>query len=170
MDKPLDEGRSQEIAQQIRSKAKQPFENAYKAALTLTGALYVQGFLVSQKKPQQPIEHGWLEVEDALIDPNLPHLQGSADSLVYFPAQRLSVADLKAAVEEAQEDYPEDNPLPIYGSMPYEYYGDVMLGGKEYVEAFEAAEAKCREFSSSKGDRSNGTSNGTSNGRTALNE
>ena len=49
-------------------------------------------------------------------------------------------------VEEAKEDYPEDPPLPIYGSMPYEYYGDVMLGGKEYQQAFDAAQAKCREL------------------------
>lgn len=53
---------------------------------------------------------------------------------------------LKDAIEEAKEDYPEDNPLPIYGSAPYEYYGDVMLGGKEYLEAYQAAEAKCREL------------------------
>lgn len=148
MDKRLDEERSKVIAEQIRSKAKQPFENAYKAALALTDALYVQGFLVSQGKPQQPIEHGWLELDDRLIDPHLPHLQGSSDTLFYFTAQRLSVEDLKSAVEEAKEDYPEDDPLPIYGSTPYEYYGNVMLGGKEYLEAFEAAEAKCRELQS----------------------
>jgi hypothetical protein len=35
---------------------------------------------------------------------------------------------------------------PIYGTSPYEYYGDVMLGGKEYVAAYEIAEAKCKEL------------------------
>ncbi|WP_088893067.1 hypothetical protein [Leptolyngbya ohadii] len=161
MDKPLDEERSQEIAQQIRSKAKQPFENAYKAALALTEALYVQGFLVNKGKPNKPIEHGWLELDDRLIDPNLPHLSGNAGSLFYFPAQHLSVEDLKAAVEEAKEDYPEDDPLPIYGDMPYEYYGDVMLGGEEYQAAFELAEKKCQELRGSKRS-SSGDTNGHS--------
>lgn len=161
MDKPLDEERSQEMAQQIRSKAKQPFENAYKAALALADALYVQGFLVNKGKLNKPIEHSWLELDDRLIDPSLPHLSGNAASLFYFPAQYLSVEDLKAAVEEAKEDYPEDDPLPIYGGMPYEYYGDVMLGGKEYQTAFELAEQKCQELRGSKRSNS-GDTNGHS--------
>jgi hypothetical protein len=156
MDKPLDEERSRETAEQIRSKAKQPFENAFKAALALKDVLYVQGFLVNKARASQPIEHGWLELDDRLIDPNLPHMQGSVEGLFYFSAQRLTVEHLKAAVEEAKEDYPEDDPLPIYGTMPYEYYGNVMLGGKEYLEAFQAAEAKCRELQGSNGKNLNG--------------
>lgn len=156
MDKLLDEARSREIAQEIHSKAKQPFENAYKAALAIKDALYVQGFLVSKARSSEPIEHGWLELDDCLIDPNLPHLQGNPETLFYFTAQRLSVENLKAAVEEAKEDYPEDDPLPIYGTTPYEYYGNVMLGGKEYQEAFAAAEAKCQELQSSNGKNTNG--------------
>lgn len=107
----------------------------------------MQGFLVYAHKPYRLIEHSWLEVDDCIIDPTLPHLNKKAADLSYFPAQRLTVKQLKAAVEEAKEDYPEDNPLPIYGTAPYEYYGDVMLGGKEYQDAFKAAEAKCREIS-----------------------
>lgn len=143
----LNETRSREIAEQIKSKARQPFDNAYRAALATAGAVYVQGFLVYAHKPYRLIEHSWLEVDDCIIDPTLPHLNKKAADLSYFPAQRLTVKQLKAAVEEAKEDYPEDNPLPIYGTAPYEYYGDVMLGGKEYQDAFKAAEAKCREIS-----------------------
>lgn len=143
----FDETRSREVAEQIKSKARQPFENAYRAALVTAGAVYVQGFLVYAHKPYRPIEHSWLEVGDCIIDPTFPHLNRKAEDLSYFPAQRLTVKQLKAAVEEAKEDYPDDNPLPIYGTTPYEYYGDVMLGGKEYLEAHQAAEAKCRELS-----------------------
>jgi hypothetical protein len=64
----------------------------------------------------------------------------------YFAAQSLSMKKLKAVIEESKEDYPEDDPLPIYGDAPYDYYGDVMLGGKEYLEAYKAAEAKCKEI------------------------
>jgi hypothetical protein len=148
----VDETRSKEVAEQIKSKAKAPFDNAYRAALALNGATYVQGFLAVAGKPFRPIEHGWVEVDNQIIDPSLPHLRRSAESLYYFPAQRLTVKQLKAALEEAKEDYPEDDPLPVYGTAPYEYYGNVMLGGKEYIAAHQAAEAKCQELNQSAAD------------------
>jgi len=135
----LDEILSKEIAERIKSKAKSPFENAYRAAITTEGVSYVQGFLVIAGKPSSPLEHAWLEKDDRIIDPTLPYLGGTAADLHYFPAQRIRVKQLKALVEEAQEDYPEDDPLPIYGATPYAYYGDVMLGGQEYLEAHERA-------------------------------
>lgn len=145
MNKTLDENLSQELAKTIKSKAKKPFENAYKAVLITENAKYVQGFLVFVGRPYKPIEHCWIEVDDAIIDPSLPHLHKNPQNLWYFPAQILTVKKLKALIEEAKEDYPEDDPLPIYGSGPYEYYGDAMLGGEEYLTAYQAAESKCRE-------------------------
>jgi hypothetical protein len=154
MNKALDETLSIEVAESIKSKANQPFDNAYRAALATEGAKYVQGFLAVAEKPYQPIEHSWIELDDAsgddkfvrIIDPTLPHLHKHPQALWYFAAQSLSVKQLKAVIEESKEDYPEDDPLPIYGNTPYEYYGDVMLGGQEYLIAYQAAEAKCREF------------------------
>jgi hypothetical protein len=145
MNKPLDETLSIELAKNIKSKASKPFDNAYKAALATEGAVYVQGFLVFAGKPYQPIEHGWIELGDSIIDPTLPHLKKNSQQLWYFAAQRLTVKQLKAIIEESQEDYPEDDPLPIYGEPPYEYYGDVMLGGKDYLEVYQAAAAKSKE-------------------------
>lgn len=144
--KTLDESLSIEVAKQINSQAQSSFENAYNAALVTDGAAYVQGFLAVSRSPHILLEHSWLEVDDRIIDPTLPHLHCNAQDLYYFPAQRLTVKQLKAAVEEAKEDYPEDNPLPIYGDAPYEYYGEVMLGGKDYLSAYQAAEAKCKEL------------------------
>ncbi|MBE9233464.1 hypothetical protein IQ231_17760 [Cuspidothrix issatschenkoi LEGE 03284] len=146
MNKLLDEALSYEIAKTIKSKAKKPFDNAYKAALVTEGSKYVQGFLVLVGQPYKPIEHGWIEVNDVIIDPTLPHLPKNHQELYYFPAQTLSVKKLKAIVEESKEDYPEDDPLPIYGEAPYDYYGDVMLGGLEYLTAHQAALAKCQEI------------------------
>jgi hypothetical protein len=146
MSKPLEENLSREIAQQIKSKAKNSFDNTYKAALLHDSSMYVQGFLVKPGKPYEPIEHSWLEFDEYLVDPTLPHLNTNAAELHYFPAQCLSVKQLKAAVEEATEDYPEDPPLPVYGAAPYEYYGDKMLGGRDYQRAYEEAMAKCREL------------------------
>ena len=146
MNKVLDETFSLEIAKSIKSKANKTFDNAYKAALATEGAIYVQGFLVYPGKPYRPVEHGWIELGEQIIDPNLPHLHKTTQELWYFPAQSLTVKQLKAIIEESKEDYPEDDPLPIYGTTPYEYYGDVMLGGKEYLAAYQAAEAKCKEL------------------------
>ena len=141
----LDEPGSLELAERIKSKPRSPFDNAYRAALATPESSYVQGFLITTGKPGLPIEHGWIELGDRILDPSLPHFKKSAD-LHYFAAQRFSLKQLKAAVEEAEEDYPDDPPLPIYGSQPYEYYGDVMLGGQEYLAAQAAAVAKRREL------------------------
>lgn len=152
MNLPLDEALSKEIAQSIKSKAKTSFDNAYKAALATEGATYVQGFLAFAGKPYKPIEHAWIELGDRIIDPTLPHLKQDPQGLLYFPAQRISVKKLKAIIEESKEDYPEDDPLPIYGDPPYDYYGDVMLGGKDYLAAYQAAEAKCKELNQRKAE------------------
>jgi len=146
MDFSVDEAGSLELAQQIKSKARKPFENAYRAALATKGSTYVQGFLAAAGHPHQPLEHAWIELGDRILDPNLPHLNRRVSNLKYFPVQRLTVSQLKAAIEEAREDYPEDDPLPIYGQAPYEYYGDLMLGGQDYLEAFQAAEKCCQEL------------------------
>lgn len=146
MNQPLDEARSVDLCQQIKGKATTPFDNAYRAAIATPGATYVQGFIALSSQPAQVMEHGWLEVEEQIVDPTLPHLKKLAPELYYFPVQRLSLKQLKAAVEEAQEDYPDDPPLPVYGTQPYEYYGDVMLGGKDYLNAHQAAVAKSQEL------------------------
>ncbi|NET91457.1 MAG: hypothetical protein F6K45_25815 [Kamptonema sp. SIO1D9] len=148
MDKVLNTELSEAIAQKIGKKNRNPFAKAYQATLVIEGAVYVQGFLVWQGEPYRPLECAWIELEDCLVDPNLPHLHKSADQLYYFAAQKLSAKQLKAAIEEAGEDYPDDDPLPVYGETPYAYYGDVMLGGKEYELAYQAALEKCRELNS----------------------
>lgn len=137
----LDPLQSVAVAQRIEAKTQNCFEQAYQAVLLLEQATYVQGFLVIGSQPVAIIEHSWVE-QDCIIDPNLPQLNCAAEQLWYFPAHRLSRKQLTAAVEEANEDYPEDNPLPVYGAAPYEYYGEVMLGGQEYLTAYQAAEAK----------------------------
>ena len=146
MSNPLDVNLSIEIASRIKSKASKCFDNAYKAALLTEGAIYVQGFLAFAGEPYAPIEYSWIELGEGIIDPTLPHLNKDPQELYYFPAQRLSVKQLKAALEEAKEDYPDDEPLPVYAAAPYEYYGDLMLGGRDYQDAYKQAEAKCREL------------------------
>lgn len=146
MNKPLDPTRSLEIGKAIKSRADNVFDNAYRAALLTPDCKYVQGFLVFGEKPYQPIEHSWIELDDCLVDPTFAYLKKDAQKLHYFPAHTLTVKQLIAAVEEAKEDYPEDDPLPVYGKMPYDYYGDVMLGGKDYKAAYEEALAFAKEL------------------------
>ncbi|MGB3266155.1 MAG: hypothetical protein WBA89_19610 [Microcoleus sp.] len=142
----LDETLSIEIATRIKSNSKNCFDNASKAALATEGAIYVQGFLARPGAPYKPIEYSWIELGERIVDPTFPHLGFIAADIHYFPAQRLSVKKLKAILEESKEDYPEDDPLPVYGNQPYEYYGDVMLGGKDYQNAYDLAATKCREL------------------------
>ncbi|MBV6624886.1 MAG: hypothetical protein KI793_18490 [Rivularia sp. (in: Bacteria)] len=149
MDKLLDEAASLEIATQIGSKAKKPFDNAYEAVLASEGGVYAQGFLVIKRKSYQLLEHAWIEIDSRIVDPNLPHLTKKPEQMWYFTAQTFTVKKLKRIIEESKEDYPEDDPLPIYGDAPYEYYGEVMLGGKEYLSAYELAAAKYQELNQS---------------------
>jgi hypothetical protein len=159
MNKILDEELSLQVGDRIKSKAKKPFDNACKAALSTAGATYVQGFVVRHQKPYQPLESAWIELTDTsseqaiirIVDPNLKYLTKSTKSVSYFSAHSLTVKQLKAIIEESKEDYPEDDPLPIYGDTPYEYYGDVMLGGKEYLLAYQNAVNKCQELSQLEG-------------------
>lgn len=144
----LDVTLSIEIAQRINISSPNCFDNAYQAALLTVDSMYVQGFLVSAVEPNVPIEYAWIEIEERIIDPTLLYLHKNQQELYYFPAQSLSVQQLTQAIEEAQEDYPEDDPLPIYGTPPYDYYGEVMLGGAEYSAAYSAAIAKCQELNS----------------------
>lgn len=146
MSKPLDPALSIEIGKAIKSKPNDSFNNAYKAALSNKNSMYVQGFIVFAGYPYKPVEHGWIESDDCIIDPSLVHLDKKPEELYYFPAHRLPVEDLEAEIEEAKEDYPEDDPLPVYGDMPYEYYGDVMLGGNDYQLAYDEALAKSKEL------------------------
>ncbi len=147
MSKSLDIILSTEIAGRIHSKANKCFDNAYQAALLNDSYLYVQGFLVIGVEPYSIVEYGWVELDDQIIDPTFVSLNLDAQYLYYFPAQCLNVKQLKAVIEESQEDYPEDDPLPIYGNIPYEYYGEIMLGGKEYLAAYQSAEVRCMELS-----------------------
>ncbi len=144
----LDVTLSIEIAQRISTNSPNCFDNAYQAALVTVDSMYVQGFLVAAVEPYVPIEYAWIEIEERIIDPTLLYLHKNQQELYYFPAQSLSVQQLTQAIEEAQEDYPEDDPLPIYGMPPYDYYGEVMLGGTEYSAAYSAAIAKCQELNS----------------------
>jgi hypothetical protein len=158
MTKLLDEALSRELATRIKSKPKDYFKNAYQGLLTISqkgndakdGATYVQGFLVMPGAPYKPLEYGWVELEKQIIDPTFPHLGCLAENMYYFPAQLLTGQQLQAILEESQEDYPEDDPLPVYGDQPYEYYGNSMLGGSDYKAAYELAVAKCRELNQPK--------------------
>jgi len=144
MDTVLDAVGSMELAKKINSKARKPFDNACKAAISTSGAIYVQGFLAIAAKPHKPMEHGWIQLGDRILDPNLPYLNAEPETLAYFGAQQWTAKQLRAVLEESKEDYPDDDPLPVYGSAPYEFYGDLMLGGREYQQAYEAADAHCQ--------------------------
>ncbi|HAN46257.1 MAG TPA: hypothetical protein DCQ32_06850 [Cyanobacteria bacterium UBA8156] len=141
---PLDILQSQQLASQLPGNPKlSVFERAWRtvAQWPATDAVYyVQGFLTGARP--QPQEHAWVELSDRRLDPSLP--PGNPQKFGYFTCRRFTVAQVKAAIAEAQEDYPEDEALPIYDPAPYAYYGDLFLGGVAYQQAWDAAIAHQR--------------------------
>ncbi|NJK59779.1 MAG: hypothetical protein HC918_05360 [Oscillatoriales cyanobacterium SM2_1_8] len=136
---PLDVERSRQAGSRF-PKNLSVFERAWRTAeqLQTTGtAYYVQGFVAGSRS--QPQEHAWVEQADRRIDPNLPHLPGDPAQFGYFVGRRFTVPQVRAAIASAQEDYPEDDALPIYDPAPYAYYGDRFLGGVAYQQAWAAA-------------------------------
>ncbi len=139
---PLDIPQSQQLTAQFPKHPKlSVFERAWRTAARWPGPVYyVQGFLTGFRP--QPQEHAWIELADRRLDPSLP--PGHPQKFGYFPCRRFTVAQVKAAIAAAQEDYPEDESLPIYDPAPYAYYGDRFLGGIAYQQAWEAAIAHQR--------------------------
>lgn len=92
----LNESLSLQVAQTIKSQAKKPFENAYKALLVTDGAKYVQGFLVLTGHPYKPIEHAWIELEDVIIDPSFAYLQRKSRKYLVFPRTSFNPEQIKS--------------------------------------------------------------------------
>jgi hypothetical protein len=166
MDKLLDVQQSLKLANGLPGKPKSSFQLAAQAMTKVADAQYVQGFLVCAGGAYQPIEHCWLETTDRRIDPWFSRLNCKPEQLYYFPAQQLTAQALQAAISEAEEDYPEDDPLPIYGAMPYEYYGDLMIGGQAYLQAHQAATAQCRQLNAPKRKAAPASVNGSTDSST----
>lgn len=66
MSKALDATLSIEIAERIKSKATDCFENAYQAALLIEGAVYVQGFLTLLEIHTYPLSTAGLSLKIGL--------------------------------------------------------------------------------------------------------
>lgn len=106
--KTKDKNESARIKRLVRSKPKQCYVNAARVVLHIpeyANADYVEGMAVLGGN--LPIEHGWIEKDDVIIDPTLPH-----DDLDYFPGLRFKgQRGLTEAMEiskpkRTREDFP----------------------------------------------------------------
>lgn len=104
---------SQQLSKTIRAKAKQCFNNAYRAIQDVYPyAHYVEGFVVTTNGPLA-VEHAWLEVNGEIVDPTFCNLSlplSKADQFeyegvkqkrseptlakVYLPVLRLTVLEV----------------------------------------------------------------------------
>lgn len=111
----LDLVRSKDIAKKIGARAKQCFYNAYKALDYLPAeARYIEGWILKDLL----IEHAWIDLDGAIIDPTLWHSQ----PVTYYPGISLSEAELLALVVK-------------HGDLPVAYR---LLGTDKYP-AYKAA-------------------------------
>ena len=103
-----DQKESVRVKRLVRSNPKQCYLNAARVVLTIpeyADADYVEGLAVLAKV--MVIEHGWVEKDDVIIDPPLPH-----DGLQYFPGLRfrgqrgLAEAMKIPKPERTQDDFP----------------------------------------------------------------
>ena len=132
----IDEALSREVAQKVKSKSRKPFDNAYRAALAVKGATYVQGFLVAGGGRCKLVEHSWIEVGDraadapdvpeapeapdtpgvVIVDPNLPYLNASTENLYYFPAHRLTPLEYQISNLYAGNRFKSSRKYPCRGN------------------------------------------------------
>jgi len=100
---------SERVRKLMRAKAKQCYLNAFRVIQSIpeyADADYVEGMAVVGGV--LPIEHGWVEMNDEVIDPTLPN-----DDLAYFAGLRFNGGlGLSKALQIPKPDYCED--LPIF--------------------------------------------------------
>ena len=86
----LDIEQSKAIADKVDIKPKECFRNALIALSVLPdNAIYVEGYCVSQDDALL-IEHGWIELDDSIIDPTLYQTELAG----YFAGLKISKSDI----------------------------------------------------------------------------
>lgn len=84
----LDLEKSKEVAKKIKAKPKRCFYNAFKALDYLPPeAMYIEGWVL---KLGLAIEHAWINLNGAIIDPTLYHDPPAK----YYPGMELTVTEL----------------------------------------------------------------------------
>jgi len=107
--KEKDVAESIEAGRLIRAKAKQCYKNAWlliQAIPEYANADYVEGIAIVLGG--LPIEHGWVERNDVIVDPTLP-----SKNMTYFPGLRFKGQRGLGEAMTIEKDYGEDD-LPIF--------------------------------------------------------
>jgi hypothetical protein len=120
----VDEQTSQRIAHAIRAVHNDCWANAYRGLSLIPGAVYVR----LQPDFYAPIDHGWIESSDSIIDPTPMEIPPER----YFPALRFSLEDIHKAFVERPG-------LPLYESHLWE------ADQWKVLTALEQAIAYCKE-------------------------
>jgi len=101
-----------QVKRLIKSVPKQCYKNAFMAINRidlLAGALYVEGWGVTEGIHSLAIEHGWIELNNKIIDPTIP-----GEILEYYPVKKYTRDEMRAA-------YQKNNELPFMWAAKNNY-------------------------------------------------
>ena len=95
----LDQERSKELAKKIKARPKECWLNAFKAMDHLSpDAKYIEGWAVSDIS-YLAIEHGWIELDGAIIDPTLYQKPPAK----YYPGFIFTYSEILETYQKAKE-------------------------------------------------------------------
>lgn len=104
MNQELNHQLSQQAAELVKAQPKACWRNAILAQQHYSKANYVEGWVVSRGVV---IEHGWLEMEDKVIDPTLiSRLNNDAEPPTYFPGVRYTCEEAFDVLAEREGELP----------------------------------------------------------------
>lgn len=100
----IDYQRSQQAAELIQAKPKECWRNSVLAQQHYPGAAYVEGYIVWSGLV---IEHGWLELENRIVEPTLVNrLNTDAEPPQYFAGVRYTAEEALDALGESEGELP----------------------------------------------------------------
>jgi hypothetical protein len=90
------------IAKRVRAQPRRCWRNASRAVRHLgEGALYVEGWAVTNRQFPLVIEHGWCEVDGRIVDPSYsPYVGPHEPPLAYFGGMRFDFKKAEAALAQ----------------------------------------------------------------------
>lgn len=100
----IDYQRSQQAAELIQAKPKECWRNSVLAQQNYPSAAYVEGYIVWDGLV---IEHGWLELENRIVEPTLVNrINTDTAPPIYFAGVRYTVDEALDALGESEGELP----------------------------------------------------------------
>lgn len=90
---------SQEAAAKVNAKTKECFLNSFRALAYYPDVTYIEGWIIAFRG--LVTEHGWLEINDEIVDPTLILNHDIHRETLYFPGVRYNHQDALNAADKS---------------------------------------------------------------------